>query len=357
MHTVQLDDMGRSQRRGALLRWGALGLIVATAVAAVWVIVNPGGARHVTAYFSAAVGIYPDSDVRVVGVPVGSVDSVEPQGETVKVELTVEGDVELPAEVKALVVTPSLVADRYVQLSPPYQGGPRLAEGADIPRERTVTPVEIDELFSSLNDLTVALGPEGANSDGAVSDVLEQGAKTLDGNGKAWGESIRQLGEFARTLDSSKGDMFQTVDQVSKFTRMVATNDKQVDEAIKQVSSISKVLAEDRGDLAAALSELGDALDTVQRFIRDNRGLVKSNVDKLAGVAEILAGQKDSLAEALDTAPNALTNLLETYNPASRTIDGRANLLEYSADGGGGSGGPALPLPQTGQFRPAGGDR
>ncbi|WP_216215347.1 MCE family protein [Amycolatopsis aidingensis] len=356
MHTLQLEDMGRTQRRRSLLRWGALGVIAAMLAAAVWFIVDPGGDRRITAYFSAAVGIYPDSDVRVVGVPIGSVDSVEPQGEKVRVELTIDGDVDLPADAKALVVTPSLVADRYVQLSPVYQGGPRLADGAEIPIERTVTPVEIDELFASLNDLTVALGPEGANSDGAVSDVLEQGAKTLDGNGKAWGESIRQLGEFARTLNGSKEEMFQTVDQLSKFTRMLATNDKQINEATEQLSEITKVLAEDRGDLAAALSELGGALDTVQGFIRDNRGLVQSNVDKLAGVAQMLGRQKDSLAEALDTAPNALTNLLETYNPATRTIDGRANLLEYSASGGGGSGGPALPLPRTGEFRPAGGE-
>jgi ABC-type transporter Mla subunit MlaD len=56
---------------------------------------------------------------------------------------------------------------------------------------------------------------------------------------------------------------------------------------------------------------------------------VQSDVDKLADVTKVLVNQKDSLAEALDAAPNALTNLLGAYNQATGTIDGRGNLLEF----------------------------
>ncbi len=334
----------------------ACGVVVLLA-AAIGVVVTVDGGKQVSASFTSTVGIYPASDVRMLGVVVGTVESVEPRGDRVEVRLTVDREVRIPAEARAMVVTPSVVADRYVQLAPVYSGGPQLADGAHIPLSRTATPVEVDELFESLNDLTVALGPKGANSEGAVSEALEQGADTLAGNGKPLGESVRQLGELARTLSGSKDDLFGTVENLSEFTAMLAANDGRVERFTRQLATISEVLAEDRDDLAAALAELTDAVGAVQGFVRDNRGKIKSNVDKVAGVAGVLVEQKASLAEALDTAPNALTNLVEAYNPGSGTIDARANLLEFSKLPGGGSGSPALPLPVTGTLRQAGGAR
>ncbi|QWF83738.1 MCE family protein [Amycolatopsis sp. CA-230715] len=327
--TMVLEDMGVHKRRRQLLRWISAGVLAALLASAVWAFIAITPDRKVVAYFSAAVGIYPASDVRVLGVAVGSVDSVEPSGKQVKVTLDLRGDVKLPSNVSAVVVTPSLVADRYVQLSPVYTGGAEFGEGAEIPVQRTATPVEIDQLMKSLNDLTTALGPKGANADGAVSELLNQGAKTLDGNGKAAGEAIRQLGDFARTLSGSKDQLFSTVDNLSKFTAMLAANDDQVNKAGQQLTSITKVLADQRDEFSGALTELTQALGTVKGFINDNRDKIKSNVDKLAEITKTLSAQKASLAEALDAAPNTLTNLLEAYNPATKTLDGRANLNEF----------------------------
>ncbi|WP_245788941.1 MCE family protein [Amycolatopsis marina] len=350
-----MPAQGRGPR--GRLRLIAAGAVVVLLAAATWVVLAVDTGKQVTASFTSTVGIYPASDVRVLGVVVGTVESVEPRGDRVEVRMTVEEEVKIPAEAGAMVITPSVVADRYVQLAPVYSGGPELADGTHIPLSRTATPVEVDELFESLNELTVALGPKGANSEGAVSEVLEQGASTLAGNGKPLGESIRQLGELARTLSGSKDDLFGTVENLSKFTAMLAANDGQVEQFTEQLASISGVLAEDRDDLAAALAELTDAVGAVQGFVRDNRGKIKSNVDKLAGIAGVLVEQKASLSEALDTAPNALTNLVQAYNPRSGTIDARANLLEFPELNGGGSGSPALPLPLTGTLRSAGGAR
>ncbi|MEC3982411.1 MCE family protein [Amycolatopsis sp. H20-H5] len=328
--TVVLEDMGARSRRRNLLRRLAFGVVLALLVTAGWTAFATGpGRNRVEVYFSAAVGVYPNTDVRVLGVAVGTVDSVEPHGTNVKVTLSLRDDVALPADASALVVTPSLVADRYVQLAPVYSGGAKLADGAEIPQERTATPVEVDQLLSSLNDLTTALGPKGANKDGAVSDVLTKAASYLDGNGKPLGEAIRQLGDFARTAADSKDDLFNSVDNISKFTAMLAANDSQVNQAIVQLASINKVLADQRDQFSGALTELTEALGVVQGFIRDNRGKIKSNVDKLASVTKVLADQKASLGEALDTAPNALTNLLNAYDPAAGSIDGRANLNEF----------------------------
>jgi virulence factor Mce-like protein len=304
------------------------------AASAIWLISRGSTKRTVTAYFSAAVGLYPNSDVRVLGVAVGTVEAVEPQGEQVRVTMSVDGDVPIPAGASALVVTPSLVSDRYVQLTPVYTDGPQLPDGAVIPLTRTMVPVELDQLFASLDKLTTALGPDGANADGALNELLHSGATTFDGNGAKVGELIRELGKATQTLSGSQDNLFATVDNIQKFTTMLATSDDQVRRFDAQLAEISQFFAGERDDFAAALHELASALGTVQRFVQDNRSRIQSNVDKLAGTTQILTNQRDSLAEALDRAPAALASLVGAYNPATRSLDSRANLLELLLPGG-----------------------
>ena len=300
------------------------------ATAGLWWVFAGDGARTVTAHFGRAVGVYPGSDVRVLGVRVGRVESVTPRGEQVQVVLTVDAGVPVPADSNAVVIAPSVVADRYVQ----FAGGEsaeQLADGAVIPIERTAVPVELDELYASLDDLLTAIGPGGANADGALSQLLDTGAANLAGNGAAFNDSVRNFAELARTLAGSQDDLFGTVDELQKFTTMLAGNDRQVAGVNQQLAQISRTLAADRDELAGALAELGPALADIQAFIAENRAAIESNVDKLAAITQLLVDQRASLAEALDVAPLAATNVLGAFDPASGTLQGRSNLLEYLA--------------------------
>lgn len=305
-------------------------VLALVATAALWWIFSGMNERKVTAHFAAAVGVYPGGDVRVLGVKVGTIDEVTPEGKTVKVVFTVARDVRIPENAQAVVVSPSVVSDRYVQLAPAYTGGPTMGDNAVIPRERTATPVELDELYQSLDKLTTALGPNGANADGALADLLNSAAKNLEGNGQALNDTLKNLGQATRTLSGSKEDLFATVDNLQKFTAMLAANDSQVRDFNKQLADVTKLLADERGDLGAALNELATALQQVQGFIKDNREVLKSNVDKLASITQVLVNQRAALAETLDVAPLALGNLQNSYNAASGTLDTRADINELN---------------------------
>ncbi|MBW4715943.1 MCE family protein [Saccharothrix sp. SC076] len=295
-----------------------------------WWAFGDANSRRVTAVFASVVGVYPGSDVRVLGVRIGSVDDVAPQGDRVRVTLSIDRSVRVPAAAQAVVVAPSVVADRYVQLAPAYTGGPVLGDNAVIPRERTATPVELDELYASLDRLTTALGPDGANRSGALSELLDSAAANLDGNGRALGDTIRQLGEAARTLSGSRDDLFGAVDHLQRFTGVLAANDGRVRDFNRQLAEVAGFLADEREDLSAALAELATALGHVQGFVRDNRAALRSNVDRLTGITQVLVDQRAALAETLDVAPLALGNLQNAYNAASGTIDTRADLNELN---------------------------
>lgn len=156
-------ENAESPNQGGRRRIALIALAVAAALVvagALWWVFTRAGTTTVTAYFDKAVGIYEGSDVRVLGVEVGSVTSVEPQGEIVKVDMRVDRGVDIPADARAVQITPSVVADRYVQLTPAYSGGETMSNGAVIDRERTATPVEVDELYASIDELARALGPQ-----------------------------------------------------------------------------------------------------------------------------------------------------------------------------------------------------
>jgi phospholipid/cholesterol/gamma-HCH transport system substrate-binding protein len=326
---------------------------------------------RVTAYFTESIGIYPGSDVRILGVQVGTVDAVQPDGQEVKVTLTVDNGIPVPAGVQAAVVAPSVLSDRYVQLTPAYTGGPRLANGAVIPVTRTAVPVEIDQIYAALSDLAAALGPSGANKTGALSNLIKTGAANLNGNGGYLNSMLTQYSGLSQTLGGSADNIAATLSSLEQFTSMLQRNNGQVQLVEQQLAQVTGFLSGDRQQLSAAISALATALSQVQQFIASNRSLLTSNVNKLASITAILSSERASLAEALDTAPLAADNLLNAYDATTKTLDGRADLNEFSMTAAGtagdaasaGSGAPAgsvavlttdivglppLPLPSVG---------
>jgi len=307
----------------------ALLLVVVVAVVAVtYLAVTRLGRTTITATFPSAVGVSEGTDVRILGVTVGSVEEVTPMGDTVEVRLYVNRGVDVPADAKAVQVTPSVIPDRNIQLVPAYSGGPTMESGAHIPIERTATPVEVDRLYASVRDLTEAFGPDGANRDGALDRFVTTSADTLADNGAALGRSIDELSRAATTLADSSQDISETVINLQSFVTMLAENDAQVREFNSQMASFNQTVAGQREDLQGALGELSYALADVARLVRDNQDVIRSNADRLVTLSQITADQRDDLEEILKTAPLALANLINAYDAESGTLSMRPNIPE-----------------------------
>ncbi|MEC3951606.1 MCE family protein [Nocardia sp. CDC153] len=282
----------------------------------------------ITAYFDKSIGIYEGSDVRILGVPVGHVDSVTPQGDVVKVVMKVDRKYDIPADAKAAQITPSVVSDRYIQLAPAYKGGPKMGRDATIPKDRTATPVEVDRLYKSITELSDALGPNGANKDGALNQLVRTSADNLSGNGEALGNSFTQLSKAAHALSDSRTDIFDTVKNLQTFVQTLADNDAQVRTFNTQLASLAGFLSDERQTLGDALNLLSVALGDVARFIDNNRDLVQSNADALTKLTQTLADQRDDLAKALPLIPTALSNLINVHNGETGTLDMRPNFTD-----------------------------
>ncbi|MCU1612917.1 MAG: ABC-type transport system [Frankiales bacterium] len=312
---------------GAWQRGVAFAAAIVLLVALGWTVLKPAGQFRVTAYFNQAVGLYAGSDVRVLGIAIGRIDDVVPQGNRVRVDMSIDDRYKIPADAKAVILAPSLVSDRYVQFAPVYDSGATMKDGATVPLSRTATPVELDSVYSALDELGRTLGPNGANKNGALSDLIDVGAANLQGNGTQLNQTLTGFSQAVKTLADNRNDLFSSLDNLQTFTSALAQVDAQVGQFNQNLAAVAAQLAAERQDLAKAISMLSASLADVSTFIQQNTTLLTTNVNRLADVTLTLVQQRTALAQVLDTAPAALSNLSHAYNPDYGTLDTRDNSL------------------------------
>jgi phospholipid/cholesterol/gamma-HCH transport system substrate-binding protein len=305
-------------------------LAVATAVillaATFFVVRGDDEVRTVTAHFPRAVSVYEGSEVRILGVKVGRVTAVVPEGNSVRVEMEYDAGEKIPADAKAAVITPTLVADRFVQLTPAYTGGPVMEDNGDIPLPDSGVPVELDRIYSSLRDLSEALGPNGVNRDGTLDHLLRAGSRNLEGEGRLGNQMIRDLSAAAATFGRGSGDLFGTVTELAKFTQVLGDNDRLVRAFIRDLAGVSSALADERVELERALDAVSRSVGVVEGFVRNNRTALVADLEKLTRVMKTINSERDSLDTALRVGPLALGNLAVAFNNQTGSIGSRIGL-------------------------------
>lgn len=309
-------------------------LVVVLLVVALLLVFRGGGTKSVTAEFPRAVSLYEGSDVKILGVRVGTVDEVTPAGTKVRVKFHYDSKYKVPADAKAVVISPSIVGDRFVQLTPVFRGGEVLPDGARLGLDRTATPLELDEIFGSINDLTVALGPDGANKpgpngeEGSLTRLLDATAKNFGGQGVQFNSTLKNLSKLTKTLADNKDELFGTIAEVEKFTQTLAANDDTVRRFNDALAAGADLLADEREDFAAVLQNLSVALTQVKGFVAENKDLLSYNIRELNTLSKVLVKNRKALDESLTYAPAALNNLALAYNETAGTLDTRANVGE-----------------------------
>jgi virulence factor Mce-like protein len=276
------------------------------------------GPRTITAYFTSATGIYPGDEVRIVGVKVGTISAIEPAGGQARMILTVDPDVPVPADAKAVIVAQSLVSARYVQLAPAFESnGPTMRDGAVIPVERTAVPVEWDEVKTQLTRLATELGPKSGVSGTSVSRFIESAANAMDGNGDKLRQTLAQLSGVGRILADGSGNLVDIIKNLQVFIDALRDSNEQIVQFQGRFAALTSLIDDSRPGLDDALSDLSSAIGDVQRFVAGSRNQVGEQVQSLANVTQNLVDHKADLENVLHVAPNAVANAYNVYNPSS----------------------------------------
>ncbi len=272
--------------------------------------------KTITAYFTTATAIYPGDEVRVSGVKVGNIASIEPVGTQVKMTMHVKRDVPVPADAKAVIVAQNLVAARYVQLAPAYRSsGPKMADGAVITADRTAVPVEWDEVKDQLMRLSTELGPNSQVSTPAVARVIDSAANALAGNGDKLRQTLAQLSGVGRILANGQGNVADIIKNLQIFVSALRDSNQQLVQFNDRLATLTSVLNDNRSDIDAALSDLSVAVGEVQRFIAGTRDQASEQVRSLASVTQNLVDHKRDVENILHIAPTSFANFYNIYNP------------------------------------------
>jgi phospholipid/cholesterol/gamma-HCH transport system substrate-binding protein len=321
--------MIRSRGLKALAGLALIGLVLAgAAFGAYHVFFRP---HKITAYFTTATSIYPGDEVRVSGVKVGTIKSIQPEGKQVKMTLKVDRDLPVPADAKAVIVAQNLVAARYVQLTPAYRtSGPKMPDGAVIPAERTATPVEWDEVKTQLMRLATDLGPNSKVSTPSVARFIDSAANALNGNGPKLREALAQLSGVARTLSSGSGNIVDIIKNLQTFVTALRDSNTQIVQFNNRLATLTSVVNDSKSDLDAALTNLSTAVGEVQRFIAGTRDQTSEQISQLADVTSILVDKHLALENVLHAAPNSLANFYSDYNPDTGSIVGGFGLMNFA---------------------------
>ena len=279
----------------------------------------------VTAYFEKGIGLFPNSDVNILGVPVGTIKTVEPAGHTVKVTMEVSSDYKIPADATAQIVPISLISDRYVEFAPAYTEGPVLQDGAVIPQERTVIPAELDDVFKQLKKLLDAIQPGGPGEPGALGELIVELDQTFSGKEDDLQGALTEGAQVTRTLAATSDDLQGVLANLDSLFGTLATRSGEFDTLNKNLITVLTAISESRDDLEGTLVNIGDLSAEVEDLAREEGEVLEEDLGRVARIVKVVLKNEPSVRQSLSWLPVLGFGLENAYNPVSKAVDVRDN--------------------------------
>jgi phospholipid/cholesterol/gamma-HCH transport system substrate-binding protein len=313
--------------RAVLITVAAGLVVVVVAAITVYYVFFHEDTYRISARFTATPGLYPGNGVDILGVPTGTIVSVTPKSGYVNVVLSLPTDVKIPLNAKAVMMAPNPVSDRFVELTPAYTKGPAMSPGTVIGVEDTVVPLELDSIYSSIDDLSKELGPGGANAHGELSDVLHAFAQLANGNGRDVHTTIERIAAALPALTAHPDDLKNLITGLDQLTSKLAAHDATINALYDDLSTATGQLADERETIGAAISNLQQGLAEVVVFLRTNRTHLGSSLKNLNTTIATVMSEQKALIETFDTAPLGFQNFNRAIDPNAPCVsaDGAPN--------------------------------
>jgi len=247
--------------------------------------------------------------VRVADANVGTITKVERQGWHALVTMTIDGDVELPANATAKIGQTSLLGSTHLELAPSSNVAPegRLSDGALIPLARAGSYPTTEQTLAAVSLLLNGGGV------GRLQDIIETFSTALRGRADDLRSLISQLDLFVTNVDSQTADIIDANESLNRLVGKFAAQKPVLQRALETVPDALKVLRDQRAQLAEAVDQIG-------RFSAVAETSVNQTKESLVKVLRDLAPVLRSLANAGPAMTRALSGLV-AYPFPIETLD------------------------------------
>lgn len=299
---------GRMCRRRPLIRLAVALVPLALATSACGL--AGGGTYRVDVIFPRAVALFDESRVKVMGADVGTVKAAEIDGQQIRVELAIRDDVPIPADAKAAIVPFTLVGERNVVLTPPWkQGMSKLADGAEIPIERTEIPVEPDEALEAVRDIARALDPK------AVGRLVSGTARSIKGRGKDFNTALESTAGLTATLAAQDEQLEEVVRNLHTLASGLNAREQKLGRVIDSFSRVSGVLAQERENIAAFLDATARLPREGQLLLANYQEEIPEDLATLAKVLMIAEANIDEVDQLVKVFPDTMKLIIDIWRP------------------------------------------
>ena len=306
----------------------AVALTVSLIVAIAVLLRGPVSNRtHVVAYFANSNGLFVGDEVRILGVPVGRVDKIEPELKQVKISFWYNDEYEVPADATAAILSPSLVTSRAIQRTPAYTGGPTLQTEAVIPQDRTAVPDDFRTQLQMRTDTLKPTGPGGVSTFGAL---VNTAADNLRGQGTNIRDMIIKLSQSLSALGDHSGDIFATVKNLSMLVSALHESADLMEQLNQNLAATTALIANEPNEVGQATTDLHGAVGDVTSFVADNREPLGTTTDRLSSISTALVQSMDDIKQALHVAPTAFQNVNNIFEPAHGSAVGTIAVNQFS---------------------------
>lgn len=263
-------------------------------------------AAQFCALMSDSIGLYRGNPVTAMGYKIGSVSTIEPRGTEVKVGFTINGGRPIPRNVKAVTRSPSILADRSLELVGNYEGGPRLVPGDCIPLSHTSTPMSISQVIGSATEFVNGISPAGSTN---IKDALSSIDQTVNGNGPDINKLLTTSSKLLDNPDQAIADLGAITRNMAELTSMVRTNRT----AIKQIVQDMPVTGPDVARALVGGSNIGHGLGELITLVNDLElelgPEIQLLLDTVGDTVRIFSPHYKWVADALNPIPRFIGGL------------------------------------------------
>lgn len=244
------------------------------------------GAFTIQAQLPDVNNVQENSRVRVGDVNIGAVTKVERQGWHALLTMTLNGDVDLPANVTATIGQTSLLGSLHIELAPPVAAAQgRLRQGSLIPLDSGGSYPSTEQTLAAVSLLLNGGGI------GQIQDITTALSIAFTGRENDLRSLITELDTFIKNTNQQTDDIISANESLNKLVSDFADQRPVVDRALTTIPEALNVLKDERDTLADALDQLGK----FSALAADSTNLTKEAlIQELKDVGPVLKSLSDS---------------------------------------------------------------